>query len=487
MSENETAGLGFARLMQVHARALITSDDELLAAARARALDPAVFDEYPPYFFGGEISSTRWDAYDTRMGLSTLRNFAADAETGVAYLRAHVNREDPTGGTLRGRFEDAGDGGVARALADFYVPLTPANAEHVARIKAGVVRDLSVGFYGGEWMCSICGKDMLDWLSRDGCRHLLGFTYTPRDEAGEPSGDPVKARATIENAHLAEVSGVYDGATPGAMIQKARAMAAEGVLDAAQRDLVQVRYRIHLPGTARPFGGATLQSGHAADQRAMDAAAAAAFAVGDRVRVAIDTPHMPGQSTGTVREAVATWTYGVLFDGMEEMGIHHWYVESELTAADQAEGAMTMTEEAMTDGQSGARAMIPTDEALVRLLTARSIELTDGETPVTVLERILNEADGLRSLADDGRAYRADLVAEALAEGVRAYGAGFAEETYERMLKDAPLDVIKRMRDDWRTIGDQRLPGGRATTEESEADTTAARETETVPAHVFKA
>jgi hypothetical protein len=54
------------------------------------------------------------------------------------------------------------------------------------------------------------------------------------------------------------------------------------------------------------------------------------FTVGSRVRV-LGEPHMEGQDTGEVREAVLTWTYGVLFDGMP--GIHHWYIESELESA----------------------------------------------------------------------------------------------------------------------------------------------------------
>ncbi|MGN6814410.1 MAG: hypothetical protein ACTHMP_26385, partial [Thermomicrobiales bacterium] len=68
-------------------------------------------------------------------------------------------------------------------------------------------------------------------------------------------------------------------------------------------------------------------------------------------------------------------------------------------------------------------------------------------------------------LADDGRQYRTDLVTEALEEGVRALGEGFAAETYKGMLETAPLETIKRMRDDWRAVGDKRFPGGRQTTE----------------------
>jgi ATP-dependent protease ClpP protease subunit len=53
------------------------------------------------------------------------------------------------------------------------------------------------------------------------------------------------------------------------------------------------------------------------------------FDVGERC-VIVGTPHDPSHTGGEVREAVLTWTYGLLLDGMEDMGVHHWYVESEL-------------------------------------------------------------------------------------------------------------------------------------------------------------
>lgn len=51
------------------------------------------------------------------------------------------------------------------------------------------------------------------------------------------------------------------------------------------------------------------------------------FDVGDDVQITIP-PRVPGQSSGTVREAVLCYVYGVLFDGDED--IYHWYTESEL-------------------------------------------------------------------------------------------------------------------------------------------------------------
>lgn len=58
-----------------------------------------------------------------------------------------------------------------------------------------------------------------------------------------------------------------------------------------------------------------------------------AFPIGKRVQVSV-APHIEGHTSGEVREAVLTWVYGILFDGMEDMGIHHWYVESEIQSTD---------------------------------------------------------------------------------------------------------------------------------------------------------
>lgn len=53
------------------------------------------------------------------------------------------------------------------------------------------------------------------------------------------------------------------------------------------------------------------------------------FTIGDDIQLKIP-PRVPGQSTGDVREVVLTYVYGIVFDGMEDDGIYHWYTESEL-------------------------------------------------------------------------------------------------------------------------------------------------------------
>jgi hypothetical protein len=77
-------------------------------------------------------------------------------------------------------------------------------------------------------------------------------------------------------------------------------------------------------------------------------------------------------------------------------------------------------------------------------------------------------ATALEPEAADGRQYRADLLEQAFAEGVRALGDKFDKATYETLLRGASLATIKRMRDDWQLQGDARLPGGRASTDSGE-------------------
>ena len=54
------------------------------------------------------------------------------------------------------------------------------------------------------------------------------------------------------------------------------------------------------------------------------------FNPGDRVTV-IGSEHMIGQKTGIIK-LVQPFAYGIVFDGMETMGIHKWYSQSELTS-----------------------------------------------------------------------------------------------------------------------------------------------------------
>jgi hypothetical protein len=112
-------------------------------------------------------------------------------------------------------------------------------------------------------------------------------------------------------------------------------------------------------------------------------------------------------------------------------------------------------------------------------------ETVTGE--VEQVRWLVGEVTRLRPLADEGRTYRADLVTAALAEGVRAYGAEFAEETYRGILESAPLATVKRMTADWKVIGDKNFPGGRLTIEPEAAGDRAAEQPTLVPDEAYAA
>lgn len=200
-----------------------------------------------------EISSDRLDAYFTHMAESTLRNFATDAGAGVTFLDSHNARNLGYGQSLAGVFQV--DGGVSRTLADFYtVPgiefgqaLTyKSTDDFIKALQSRLIRDVSVGFYGGDVICDICGNSLYDWRN---CTHWPGMEYA----VGDKGNETVVATAEVVDARLAEVSAVYDGATPGAMVLRAQAMNEAGLLEPETARRLETKYRIKLPAQVRTF------------------------------------------------------------------------------------------------------------------------------------------------------------------------------------------------------------------------------------------
>ena len=97
------------------------------------------------------------------------------------------------------------------------------------------------------------------------------------------------------------------------------------------------------------------------------------------------------------------------------------------------------------------------------------------------------EAAELRIAAEDGKTYRVDLIEDALSNGVRAFGNNFERKTYEDMLKASPLNVIKRLRDDWAVVGDAAFEGGRKSQDNGEAPATSRKRKMNVPESAYRA
>lgn len=189
------------------------------------------------FLWDAEISNDLLDSHFTHMDENTLRNYAQETEQGVAFLKGHNWKDLPIGYSVSGTYDETGT--KKRVVSGFYtVRGLPETDDLIRRMESGLLRDVSVGFHGGTMRCDICQQDFWD------CRHFPGLKYE------EKKGDVVTtllATYTIEDAHLSEVSGVFDGSTPEAMILKAQRGAKSGNLTLEQIQQLERRYRISLP------------------------------------------------------------------------------------------------------------------------------------------------------------------------------------------------------------------------------------------------
>lgn len=168
---------------------------------------------------------------------TTLRNIARDADLGVAFMNSHrtgglsADAEQPFGKTFAGRYEEyKGVGGEMRkrALVGFYMLASvkpngdsgPSTDDLHASIEGGTLGDVSVGLHGGSPVCDVCGNEMSTGWDDTACPHVPGTTYSmsdPEQNAQKKRGVPGgKCSYSLVEARMGELSGVYDGAVPGA-------------------------------------------------------------------------------------------------------------------------------------------------------------------------------------------------------------------------------------------------------------------------------
>jgi hypothetical protein len=344
------------------------------------------------YYFDAEISNDLLDSHFTHMNEKTLANYAEDANRGVAFLRGHNWHELPLGYSLSAELSTSS--GRKRVMAGFYtVRGLPETDDLIKRMEAKILRDVSVGFHGGRMVCDLCGQDFWD------CRHFPGLKYETKE------GDVVKtelATFTIDDARLSEVSGVFDGSTPEAMIRKAQVFAERGKLTRVETDILMQQYRIKLPAKYRTI---------------MD--------MGNLGPIPKEIRKMDESQVKRLKEIVV------------------------------------------------ASGIVPEEQRAT----------LDEESILVFVDKLAVRVQALQPQAEEGRQYRTDLVAGALAEGVRAHGNDFDKSGYEAILNSAPLATVKRMAADWKKVADATLPSGRQS--EDTTDSTRQPATVLVPDEAF--
>jgi len=383
-----------------HAKVVAVRDmAAMMDMLKGKMHDPSMLENATPFFWSAEISNGNVDSYFTHMLPSTLTNFANDATAGVSFLNSHRHNELPLGRSLRGVYE--GD----RVVADFFtLPGLNLNGvttdDFITGVKTGLLSDVSVGFVGGKLFCDICHVDYRSW----DCPHIAGMKYEIQ------GGGQVTATVAVDGARLAEVSAVFDGATPDATILKATRMIEAGELKPDAVRMLEARYRMSF-ATKRSFPGVDLGGGKKLELEK----------IFNQLREVLALP-ADGDAVATVASLVA---------------------ERDRLAAEH-------------------------------------------KTATTDAEALRAKVAELEPQAKDGAQYRTDLIAEALGEGVRAYGDKFAKDTYEKLLRSVALDVIKQMKADWLTLGNERFKGGRQTVDNSQAPEAKNERKTGVPDTAFK-
>lgn len=390
-----------------------TTDAELVELAKKdHAFDASVFDDHEPFFWDARISNTRLDSYFTHMMVSSLRNYSKDAQHGVAFLDSHKSDSlaRTLGRSLQGRYQPKDEEGYAETFASFYTlrQIDPIIDTFITKVRAGLASHVSIGFYGGRFMCSICKRDMLsDW----DCWHYPGFMYS-KDGKRATDEDQVLCTAAVEDANLAEVSIVYHGATPGAGIIKAQRALQEKRLPQEMARRLEDRYHVRLLTPTQIFVPSIDYSPVMEELMGKDQTPLGRGTKVEDLKVDVNLP-----TEDLVR---------IVQEKVDEIG------------------------QDTVDAYAGVR----------DLLLAKGLMVKDG-TIVDAVRALITRVDELVPQAKDGETYRATLIEEALTEGARAYGNTFDRETYEGHLKDADLRIIKRMRDDWAAGADLQITSGR--------------------------
>lgn len=487
----------------------LASQAALTAALEARVMDPAILTERTPFFWQATISTNAIDSYSTRMGEDSLRNYAEDAQAGVAFQNSHNTRELSLGQSLYGDYKGPGGDGVAHVDAAFYtfegLRLGSLNTDQFRDgIRSGIIRDVSIGFYigpGGAYRCSICGRDMLtDW----DCWHYPGYEYDLRDDEGHKTGQRAVAIATVEGAHLSEVSAVYDGACPGAVILKAQRDAPEGRLDEKTARWIENRYHMRFAGPRvsipRPNGApapAANTSGEGSPEEDRMTAATrttptttpaparrdAAPASGDLADAAAaagvattDTGQAAGETTAAEAAAQTEATTTPPDAGAEgEAGASGGSATDLAEAAAEASGEAAAVERARQAGSNALGIGSGTIAGGLRAALARSIGAAVAATtpPVlmalaeTELDRLRSQVAELEPIAVDGRAYRARQTAEAIRQGKRALGATFNEAGWTTRLAGMDMEAVTEFLELWKSTADATLGNGRVTADDT--------------------
>ncbi len=427
-------------------------DEAQLAKINALARSPLAAEGV--YAFPIIISTDKLDSWGTRMHESSLRNFARDAQGSLPWMNSHRTggffrtAELPHGRIFDGEFVSDGQRQMVREMVYMQRGIElngQGNDDLIAALDGGTVRETSVGFDirpplapDGRYECSICGRNLFD----PACAHIPLMWYaadgTP---AQQNAAGAVLAFAWVMNAHQVEGSMVWKGATPGAVVEKARAHAVELGEENVKR--LEQAYGVRLFDEE----GTPIKSAEGTEAREEEVIQPVSNGT------ASNGTASNGNETGTASDGNETGTAPVAEEAPPEPNAPG---ERTLRLADVVEQVRAV-DGALADQVNEAGAITPLIERLdVLRESARQAEqeteqaahaLVAAEARASDLEHerdlLADRVQALTPAAAEGRAWREDLIRQAVEARVRAQGNAFDAEGYRATLRGAEVAYIR--------------------------------------------
>lgn len=420
--------------------------DMALINARAQAqLSPE-----DVYVFEARVSTDALNDYFCRMAPSSLANFVEDGRIGNPLMAGHDYRRLNFGRSYDSRLERSGEL-ESVVFRDYMLrgsDLSGVHTDEVARnIEAGILTDISIT-YGGcgcRFVCGLCG---LDLLSAD-CPHVPGLKY-----------EGAQAFAWVEDAHSLEHSIVFSGADPGAeILSKAQQLAARG-------------WKLEMPEQGHNTGVISWSQPHRNSMDCNDSGRR----TGVRRRTEDDGAGRILRTGGegqdmTLREVIeqlgSACRQAAGPEGAEGAGGHRQLAHM------LADGVQQLTADLTPEADSPEADAAALADGIAGLLTgmlARQAEQAEGrlaDLRAAYAAAGVETPEAAAELRGQCNAVRAELIDEALTEGVRAHGSEFQRALYEPILREPSrsLAEIRAFRDGWRALAARALgPAGRVST-----------------------
>jgi|GEM_PF-1258260 len=304
------------------------------------------------------------------------------------------------------------------------------------QIVTGVLHDSSVSVTWGFSECSICGNDIRDF---EKCSHWPGQIYEVDGKqrqcyvTAKPAPPPM-----VDSSMMIENSIVCAGAYPDA-----------GVLTGKPLE----RFNTSKKQSFSNIADLKLVDKNSPVFCCLSSSAAVFHIEREDIRDASELHQLYHQLYSNKENLPEGWTMAKLIAKHKEAVKELLDAGHEHFLRDALDG--TLNAELKAKSTKGSDQTVTDEEkmafqAQVDSLTAKIEEMQTilGEKE-SEIESLKAKIDELTALAKLGEKYREDVIASALASGVRAEGNDFAEDTFKKMFASLEIDEIKAMGDKW--------------------------------------